>query len=288
MTLRVEYRISSTEPDLSPAYASPKNASLATTRTRSSWIGRWTAPILLFLAGCLALGYYAYDILDAHFFQDDQSRQFDQALRDAHSGNASALATNQSPADQLHAEALAELKAHASKASASSAPNLPDVDGSTNGTESSPGTREKQIAPGGDTSLGRIQIAAIGLTAMIQEGTGARTLQRGVGHITGTSAVGYSGNVGLAAHRDTFFRKLRDIHEGDEITLTTLNGSYVYRVDLISIVEPQDSAVLRDSGENILTLVTCYPFGFIGPAPKRFIVRARQVMPSPGSVAAIN
>ena len=119
---------------------------------------------------------------------------------------------------------------------------------------------------------------------MIQEGTARQTLQRGVGHIQGTSLPGQSGNVGLAGHRDTFFRKLRNIHQGDEIKVSTLTGVFWYRVDLISIVEPQDSQVLRDPGD-ILTLVTCYPFGFIGPAPKRFIVRARNVSPphTPGT-----
>ena len=73
--------------------------------------------------------------------------------------------------------------------------------------------------------LGRIEIASIGLTAMVEEGTGRKTLQRGVGHIVGTSLLGQSGNAGLAGHRDTFFRKLRNIHEGDEITVTTLAGT---------------------------------------------------------------
>jgi sortase A len=136
------------------------------------------------------------------------------------------------------------------------------------------------------TPLGRIEIGSIGLKAMIQEGTGWRTLQRGVGHITGTALLGHSGNVGLAGHRDTFFRKLRNIQEGDEITLTTLTGTYVYRVGLISIVEPEESGVLRDSGENILTLVTCYPFSYVGPAPKRFIVRAQQVPSDSSAVTA--
>jgi sortase A len=120
---------------------------------------------------------------------------------------------------------------------------------------------------------------------MIQEGTSTHTLQRGVGHITGTALLGRSGNIGLAAHRDTFFRKLRNIHRGDEITLTALDGSYKYRVELISIVGPEDSAVLRNTGENILTLVTCYPFSYIGAAPKRFIVRAKQVPSTPAAIA---
>ena len=123
---------------------------------------------------------------------------------------------------------------------------------------------------------------------MIQEGTSDRTLQRGVGHITGTALLGKSGNVGLAAHRDTFFRKLRDIQAGDDIKLTTLTGSVLYRVELISIVEPEDSRVLSNSGENVLTLVTCYPFSYIGPAPKRFIVRAKQISSTSAPLAAIN
>ena len=140
----------------------------------------------------------------------------------------------------------------------------------------SAGTPSLQRSAIENMPLGRIEINSIGLTAMIQEGTAEQILQRGVGHIAGTASLGASGNIGLAAHRDTFFRKLKNIHEGDKITLTTLAGSYKYRVELISIVEPQDSAVLRDTGGNILTLVTCYPFSYIGPAPKRFIVRAKQ------------
>lgn len=212
---------------------------------------------MLFLVGCLALGYYAYDILDARFFQDDQSRKFDKALRNAHD---TAVA-------ELSAEAAADLNSRARNAKT---PAIPDF------SESTAGDAPSQNAAIQNMPLGRIEINSIGLTAMIQEGTGAQTLQRGVGHITGTASLGASGNIGLAAHRDTFFRKLRNIHEGDEITLTTLAGSYNYRVELISIVEPDNSAVLRDMGGNILTLVTCYPFGYIGPAPKRFIVRAKQ------------
>jgi len=265
MTLRVEYRISSSE-----ISAPPPESSSAVSRPCSSWTSRWAAPILLFLIGCLAFGYYAYDILDARFFQDEQSRNFDQALRDAHD-NAAA---------DLSAEAAAELNSRAPRAGSS--PAMPAF------SEASAVDRlAKQPAITGNMPLGRIEINSIGLTAMIQEGTGVQTLQRGVGHITGTAPMGHSGNVGLAAHRDSFFRKLRNIHEGEEITLTTLNGSYKYRVELISIVEPEDSAVLRDNGENVLTLVTCYPFNYIGSAPKRFIVRAKEVLPASVPVAAI-
>lgn len=265
MTLRVEYQIA--ESEISPPQTQLPSSPLL--RSRQSWFSRWAAPLLLFLIGCFALGYYAYDILDARFFQDDQSRQFDQALRNAHDKAAA----------DLSAEAAAELNSRAPRSNMPPAmPAFSESSASVVDTWAHP-SASKQMP------LGRIEINSLGLTAMIQEGTSAQTLQRGVGHIAGTAQLGQSGNVGLAAHRDTFFRKLRNIQQGEEITLTTLNGSYKYRVELISIVEPEDSAVLRDSGENILTLVTCYPFNYIGSAPKRFIVRAKEVPPASVPVA---
>jgi sortase A len=126
------------------------------------------------------------------------------------------------------------------------------------------------------SALGRIEISRIGLAVIIAEGTDEKTLQRAVGHITGTSLPGEQGNVALAGHRDTFFRELRNIRQDDEVTLTTPGGSFSYRVDSIKVVAPENTAVLNDSGESILTLVTCYPFYFVGPAPKRFVVRAHR------------
>ena len=77
--------------------------------------------------------------------------------------------------------------------------------------------------------------------------------------------------------RLAFFRALGDVRQDDEITLMTLEGSYRYRVDSISVVGPEDTQVLNNSGGDILTLVTCYPFYFVGPAPRRFIVRAQRI-----------
>jgi len=112
---------------------------------------------------------------------------------------------------------------------------------------------------------------------MISEGTDGRTLRRAVGHIPGTPLPGQQGNVVIAGHRDTFFRALDNIHNDDEITLTTLDGTYRYLVDSALVVAPEDTQVLDDSSDTILTLVTCYPFYFVGPAPKRFIVRAHKI-----------
>jgi sortase A len=128
-----------------------------------------------------------------------------------------------------------------------------------------------------EKTLGEIELTRIGVAALILEGTDARTLRRAVGHIHGTAFPGQPGNVAIAGHRDTFFRALRNVHLDDEITLATLNGSYRYRVDSIKVVGPEDTKVLDHSSDDILTLVTCYPFYFVGPAPRRFIVRAQRI-----------
>ena len=133
------------------------------------------------------------------------------------------------------------------------------------------------VAPAIGGALGRIEIARIGLEAMVMEGTDGRTLRRAAGHIRGTPLLGQLGNVAIAGHRDTFFRPLRNVQPDDEITLTTLVGSYHYLVDSTEVVPPEDTQVLDNSGDATLTLVTCYPFYFVGPAPKRFIVRAHRI-----------
>lgn len=128
------------------------------------------------------------------------------------------------------------------------------------------------------TELGRIQIPALHLSAIILQGTGAGTLRRAVGHLPASALPGQPGNIVLAGHRDTFFRPLRGIQPGDTITLQTLRASFDYRVETIRIVSPNDTAVLKASASDTLTLVTCYPFYFVGPAPRRFIVRAGRVL----------
>jgi sortase A len=125
--------------------------------------------------------------------------------------------------------------------------------------------------------IGHISIPRLGVSAAVLEGTGNVTLRRAVGHIAGTALPGRSGNVGLSAHRDTFFRPLRNVRENDIVTLTTAAGEYRYRVVSTKIVSPDDVSVLDPGNQEVLTLVTCYPFYFVGPAPRRFIVRAVRV-----------
>lgn len=135
------------------------------------------------------------------------------------------------------------------------------------------GSSVRRAVAAGET-VGRIEIPRLRVSAIIKTGTDARTLQLAVGHIPGTALPGERGNVGLAAHRDTFFRRLRDIQSDDEIRLTTPEGTYTYRVARTDVVDPHDVWVLDPMDHPALTLVTCYPFSYVGDAPQRFIVRA--------------
>jgi sortase A len=135
-----------------------------------------------------------------------------------------------------------------------------------------------------DMPLAVLQIPKIHLAAPLLDGTDAFTLNHAVGRIAGTAWPGGSGNLGIAGHRDSFFRGLKDIKTGDAIKLETLKGTDTYIVDQIQIVTPDDVGVLRPRPVPSLTLVTCYPFYFIGSAPKRYIVKAsltRQTVATP-------
>ena len=122
--------------------------------------------------------------------------------------------------------------------------------------------------------LAVLKIPAIRLEVPVLPGTDDLTLNRAVGHIDGSALPGTSGNVGIAGHRDGFFRGLKDIHVGDVITLATQNGTDHYLVDEILIVSPEEVSVLQPRATSSLTLVTCYPFYFVGSAPERYIVHA--------------
>jgi sortase A len=122
--------------------------------------------------------------------------------------------------------------------------------------------------------LGRIEIPKIALSVVILQGTTAQTLRLGVGHIEGTALPGESGNIGIAGHRDTFFRSLKDIHRDDMILLQTASGVFSYKVDWIQITAPGDGGIVASTTKSALTLVTCYPFHYVGAAPERFVVHA--------------
>ena len=133
---------------------------------------------------------------------------------------------------------------------------------------------EAALAEHFDEPLGLLRIGKIHLEVPIFNGTSDDILNRGVGRIEGTARVGQPGNLGIAGHRDGFFRGLKDVTTGDSIELDMGNGTLIYTIDSIKIVNPSDVSVLRNGSVDSLTLVTCFPFYFIGSAPQRYIVHA--------------
>lgn len=131
--------------------------------------------------------------------------------------------------------------------------------------------------------LAVLRIPKIRLEVPVLSGTDGRTLDRGAGHIEDTALPGTDGNSGIAGHRDGFFRGLKDIVPGDAIEIETLQGKDTYRVERTWIVDPDDVSVLDPTPVRALTLVTCYPFYFVGSAPQRFIVRAVRVGDQPAA-----
>jgi sortase A len=132
----------------------------------------------------------------------------------------------------------------------------------------------QQTAP---TPLAVLRIRRLGIEVPVLEGTDDWTLNRAAGHIADTAAPGEDGNSGIAAHRDGFFRALKDARVGDVLELETRRGALTYRVDSIWVVQPEDVSVLDPTPRSAITLVTCFPFYFVGSAPQRYIVRAVRV-----------
>ena len=127
------------------------------------------------------------------------------------------------------------------------------------------------------TWIARLEVPTVKIATTVLEGSDDSTLRRASGHIEDTPLPGQPGNVGIAGHRDTVFRALRNIHVGDPLNLTTADRVYRYRISKTIVVEPEDVYVLDPTEQPTLTLVTCYPFEFIGHAPHRFIVQAQLI-----------
>jgi len=136
--------------------------------------------------------------------------------------------------------------------------------------------RARTLAGSGG-AWGRLELPRLSVSALIAEGVDARTLGRAVGHLPGTAFPGETGDVALAGHRDTFFRALADVQEGDLVHLETPDGRFYYRIDSLRIVDASARDALVSSSQPTLTLVTCHPFDDVGPAPRRLIVHARQI-----------
>ena len=232
---------------------------------------RWIEYLFLFI-GLIALDCYIWVSLDTTFYQAYESWSFDRQVKGLTVSFWKFLAAELGVSSPEFADsATADVTVPSGSTLPGDAATQPPSQGVT-------GSAERAAPVEGESVIGRILVPRLNLSAMVREGVGDETLRRAVGHIPSSALPGQVGNVALAGHRDTFFRKLRDIRTTDKIVLSTLKGNYDYLVESTRIVTPQDVSVLRAiPGEQVLTLVTCFPFNYVGSAPKRFIVRAKQV-----------
>ncbi len=199
---------------------------------------------VLWTIAVVALGWFAYVQADAYFFQQDQNRRMNALLR--RSAESAAAGETISTPSTTRATPDGELPAPISSV---------------------------HILRG--DLVARIDIPRLKVSEAVIEGDDTDTLRHAVGHIPGTALPGERGNVGLAGHRDSFFRKIGELKEGDTLILETARGTFSYHVAKRAIVAPSDTSVLNSTNEPALTLVTCYPFRYIGPAPKRYVITAR-------------
>jgi sortase A len=218
------------------------------------WIER-----LLLAVGLLCLGVVAYAVIDARWFELRQGQALDDALR---------------------ARAAAERAAGKTAAGQGQGRPASETDRLDSFHPAAPAAPPPQPPPEGSL-LGRLEIPRVGISSLVLEGIAGSTLRRGIGHIPGTALPQPAGNVGLAGHRDSVFRGLKDIEKGDLITIETLDGTFHYSVDWARVVDPGDVAVLQASGRPELTLVTCFPFYYVGSAPERFVVRGHLLGGAP-------
>jgi sortase A len=238
---------------------------------KSGRLVTWLRTFLL-LVGLCGVGYYGYSLGNQYLYQAYQNWAFDQQIAGRPAVTVIDYLREQTPLGAVLRPATEEAR------SARSPVDQPaDV-----------------VRPIAGALLGRVEIPRLNLSAMVREGVDADTLSHAVGHVPSTSFAGDRGNFAIAAHRDTLFRGLKDIHSGDTVIFETPKERYAYQVFSTKIVRPSEVSVLRPDGgfssstkghlvevanrsSRLLTMITCYPFYYVGSAPQRFIVQARLV-----------
>lgn len=235
-----------------------------------------TLRIALLVIGISCCGFYAYTLCDQYVYQAYENWAFDQQIAGRRHVSFADYIREQTPFGF---------------ALGNSAPVAP-VRTRRPAESIQPRPEATPAPPPEGALLGRIEIKRLGLSAMVRQGADAKMLSVAVGHVPSTSLPGQIGNFAVAAHRDTLFRGLKDIKRGDLVTFESPNGTFTYQVLATKIVKPSDVSVLRADGgglipsapsdaggspNHLLTMITCYPFNYVGSAPKRFIVQAKLV-----------
>ncbi len=207
---------------------------------------------ILLLVGVGCLGCYAYLTGMAHLNESYDNWVFEQHIGGRQEVSAADYLREQTPLSFLVKDHAAETQPGVKSSTSTGRLNDGDI-------------------------LGKVEIARLNLSSIVREGVDAETLRSSVGHVPSSALPGHPGNIALAAHRDTLFRPLKDIKQDDLITFQSPVQTFTYKVADTRIVNPTDVSVLRSNGHDTLTLITCYPFYYVGSAPKRFIVQARLV-----------
>ena len=233
------------------------------------------------LLGVVVLGYVAWVHADTFAFQSYQSWRLDQ-LQQGKPASVVGFVEHWIPGLR-EPEAIKPARTTPAAVANSSDSDGPAFPASLRSLPSPATKRPAPSAPAAHPSvhegelIGRLQIPRLGLSAIVLEGITARTLRLAVGHVPGTPLPGEPGNVSLSAHRDTFFRGLRNVQPGDLITVSTVSGDvHRYRVGAIRVVPPSDTKILDAYSGPGINLITCFPFYYVGPSPKRFIVHADE------------
>ncbi len=234
--------------------------------------------VILFVLGLSGVGFYAYTLSDQYVYQAYQNWAFDQQIAGRAAVSFTDYLRERTPFGFLVGEKSVN-------------PAVPT-------TAPVPVPVAPELArPVEGALLGRVEIGRLNLSSMVREGVDAKTLSVAVGHVPSTALPGQPGNFAIAAHRDTLFRALKDIKKGDVVTFQSTAGTYTYEVASTKIVRPSDISVLQPDGgglipdgdsssgagtqPKLLTMITCYPFYYVGSAPKRFIVEAKLVSSDP-------
>ncbi len=238
---------------------------------------------LLLILGLCGIGYYGYTLSDQYIYQAYENWAFDQQIAGRPAVTFADYVRERTPFAFL-AGGKPATSAVPSPAPIHNAPSIPG----------------EIPRPSEGSLLGRVEIGRLNIAAMVREGVDPKTLSTAVGHVPTTALPGQPGNFAIAAHRDTLFRALKDIKKDDLVTFKSPSGTYTYEVVSTKIVKPSDVSVLQPDGgaltlpaasadgnqaENnkLLTMITCYPFYYVGAAPKRFIVQARLRSTDPAS-----